>query len=178
MSKQREAGVNVGVDVGKQSLDVVIHERGLHFTVANDAAGIRSLLGRLRRYRLARIVVEATGRLEYALVLAAAERGWPIIVSQPLIVRRYAAAKGVLAKTDKIDATILADYAAVMRPPVRPLAIGKIREIKDLTAQTTARRDEHDGEESPRHHAQGTTGRHPPPRQSSEGLYREARPRH
>ncbi|MCC6710130.1 MAG: IS110 family transposase [Gammaproteobacteria bacterium] len=135
MSKQREVGVNVGIDVGKQSLDVVIHERGLHFTVDNDAAGIRSLLGRLSRYRLARIVVEATGRREYALVVAAAERGWPVIVSQPLIVRRYAAAKGVLAKTDKIDATILADFAAVMRPPVRPLAIGQIREIKDLTAR-------------------------------------------
>ena len=135
MSMPREVGVNVGVDVGKQNLDVVIHERGLHFTVTNDASGIRSLLSRLRRYRLARIVVEATGRREYAFVLAVAERGWPIIVSQPLIVRRYAAAKGVLAKTDKIDATLLADYAAVMRPQVRPLAIGKIREIKDLIAR-------------------------------------------
>lgn len=49
MSKQREAGVNVGVDVSKQNLDVFIHERGLHFTVTNDDAGIRSLLGRLSR---------------------------------------------------------------------------------------------------------------------------------
>lgn len=135
MSKQREEGVNVGVDVGKQQLDVFIHERGLHLTATNDAGGIRTLLSRLGRYRLARIVVEATGRREYAFVLAAAERGWPVIISQPLTVRRYAAAKGVLAKTDKIDATVLADYAAVMRPEVRPLAIGKVREIKDLIAR-------------------------------------------
>jgi transposase len=135
MSKQREAGVNVGVDVGKQQLDVFIHERALHFTVANDPAGIRSLLSRLSRYRLARIVVEATGRRELGFVLAAAERGWPVIVSQPLTVRRYAAAKGILAKTDKIDAALIADYAAVMRPEIRPLAVGKMREIKDLIAR-------------------------------------------
>lgn len=135
MSKQREVGVNVGVDVGKQQLDVFIHERGLHLTATNDPGGIRTLVSRLSRYRLVRIVVEATGRREYAFVLAAAERGWPVIISQPLTVRRYAAAKGVLAKTDKIDATVLADYAAVMRPEVRPLAIGKVREIKDLVAR-------------------------------------------
>lgn len=135
MSKQREAGVNVGVDVGKQQLDVFIHERALHFTVTNDPAGIRSLLSRLSRYRLARLVVEATGRRELGLVLAAAERGWPVIVSQPLIVRRYAAAKGILAKTDKIVAALIADYAATMRPEVRPLAVGKMREIKDLIAR-------------------------------------------
>ena len=62
MSKQREAGANVGVDVGKQQLDAFIEERGVHLTVSNDAAGIRALLGRLSRYRLARLVVEATGR--------------------------------------------------------------------------------------------------------------------
>ncbi len=135
MSKQRETSVNVGVDVGKQQLDAFIHERGIHLTVSNDAAGIRALLGRLSRYRLARLVVEATGRREYALAVAAAERGWPVIISQPLTVRRYAAAKGILAKTDKIDAAVLADYAAVMRPDVRPLAVGKIREIKDLIAR-------------------------------------------
>ena len=135
MSKQREAGVNVGVDVGKQQLDVFIHERALHFTVANDPAGMRYVLRRLSRYRLARIVVEATGRRERGFVLAAAERGWPVIVSQPLTVRRYAAAKGILAKTDKIDATVIADYAAVMRPEVRPLAVGEMRGIKDLIAR-------------------------------------------
>jgi hypothetical protein len=60
MSRQREAGVNVGVHVGKQQLGVFIHERALHFTVTNDPAGIRSLLSRLSRYRLATIVVETS----------------------------------------------------------------------------------------------------------------------
>jgi transposase len=129
MPKKREAAVNVGIDVGKLQLDVAIHERNLHFSVTNDPPGIRKILNRLARYSLARIVVEATGRREYELVLAAAERELPIIICQPIKVRRYAAAKGILAKTDKIDAKVLADYAAVMQPEVRPLAIGSIRKM-------------------------------------------------
>lgn len=135
MPKKNENQVNVGIDVGKGQLDVCIHERGLHFSATNDMEGIRYIIGRLRRYRLARIVVEATGRREYALVLAAAEAGLPIIICQPLSVRRYAGAAGVLAKTDKIDALLLADFAAVMQPEVRPLALGNIRKIRDLVAR-------------------------------------------
>jgi transposase len=135
MPKKRELSVNVGIDVGKHQLDVFIHERAIHFTVTNDPQGIRQLLGRLARYTLSRVVVEATGRREYQLVLAAAERGFPVIICQPIKVRRYAGAKGVLAKTDKIDAGILADYAAVMKPEVRPIALGNIRKIKDLSAR-------------------------------------------
>ena len=132
---KREALVNVGIDVGKDQLDVCIHERGLHFVTVNDAAGVRQLLHRLVRYRIARIVVEATGRREYDFVVAAAEKELPVIICQPLLVRRYAAASGILAKTDKIDAAILASYAAVMKPQVRPLAVGNIRKIKDLIAR-------------------------------------------
>ncbi|MFT5417078.1 MAG: transposase, partial [Gammaproteobacteria bacterium] len=122
-------------DVGKHQLDVFIHERNIHFTVDNDDNGIQQLLNRLARYSLERVVVEATGRREYNLVLAAAERGFPIIICQPIKVRKYAGAKGVLAKTDKVDSKVLADYAAVMKPDVRLLAIGNIRKIRDLTAR-------------------------------------------
>ena len=135
MPEIREASVNVGIDVGKDQLDVVIHEPQLHFIVTNDGPGIRRLLSRINRYHPARIVVEATGRREYDFVVAAAEQGLPVIICQPLLVRRYAAASGILAKTDKIDAGILASYAAVMQPEVRPLAIGNIRKIKDLIAR-------------------------------------------
>ena len=135
MPENRETSVNVGIDVGKDQLDVVIHEPQLHFTVTNDGPGIRRLLNRITRYHPGRIVIEATGRREYDFVVAAAERGLPVIICQPLLVRRYAAASGILAKTDKIDARILASYAAVMQPEVRPLAIGNIRKIKDLIAR-------------------------------------------
>jgi len=135
MPDKRETVVNVGIDVGKTELDVVIHERGLHFSTANDAAGVRYIIGRLSRYAVERIVVEATGRREYNFVLAAAEKGLPVVISQPIRVRRYAGAAGILAKTDKIDARVLAEYAAVMRPEARPLALGNIRRIKDMTAR-------------------------------------------
>ena len=135
MPKKRETGVNIGIDVGKAQLDVAIHERKRYFTTTNDTQGIRYLLGRLARYKIDRIVVEATGRREYELVVAAAKKRLPVIICQPIKVRRYAGAKGVLAKTDKIDAQILASYAAVMKPEVRPLAIGNIRKIKDLTCR-------------------------------------------
>ena len=92
MPKNREEAVHVGIDAGKHQLDVAIHERALHFTVPNDAKGIRTVLGRPARYKLARIVVEATGRREYNLVLAAAERGYPVVICQPVKVRRYAGA--------------------------------------------------------------------------------------
>lgn len=135
MTKPRESFVNVGIDVGKHQLDVCIHERNVMFTVTNDQRGIRSLMGRLARYRLDRVVVEATGRRETPLVIAAAERGFPIIICQPIKVRRYAQAKGILAKTDQIDARILADYAAVMTPDVRPVPVGNIRKLKDLSVR-------------------------------------------
>ena len=135
MPENKEASTNVGIDVGKDQLDVVIHELQLHFIVTNDAPGIRRLLNRIARYNPTRVVVEATGRREYDFVVAAAERGLPVIICQPLLVRRYASASGILAKTDKIDAGILASYAAIMQPEVRPLAIGNIRKIKDLIAR-------------------------------------------
>ena len=77
MPKKREAIVNVGIDVGKLQLDVALHERNLHFTASNNPQEIRKLLNRLAHHPIARIVVEATGRREYDLVLAAAERGFP-----------------------------------------------------------------------------------------------------
>ncbi len=135
MPVQRERTVNVGVDVGKHQLDAFIHERDIAISVSNTPDGVRQLLARLRRYRVERLVVEATGRREYDLVLAAAELGLPVIVAQPLTVRRFAGARGVLAKTDGIDAKILADFAATMRPEPRPIAIGRLRQIKDLAVR-------------------------------------------
>lgn len=132
MAMKVTEGVNIGIDVGKAQLDVYIHERGLHFSLPNTPENIRKLFTRLSRYHLARIVVEATGRREYELVAQAADRDLPIIIVNPLNVRRFAAAAGTLAKTDKVDATIIARYAATMKPPVRPLASKNIRKIKDL----------------------------------------------
>jgi transposase len=123
------------IDVGKAQLDVYIHERDIHLTVENSAEGIRALLARLNRYRLTRVVLEATGRYERLLADMALAKDMPIIITNPLQVRRYAGAVGQLAKTDKIDARIIAEYAAVIQPEVRPQSNQNIRAIKDLLAR-------------------------------------------
>lgn len=129
------AVVNVGIDVGKSFLDVYLRERGRHLQAPNTPQGIRQLIGRLGRYRLARIVVESTGRYEYPLVEAAYERGLPVVVVNPIHVRRYAGAIGLLAKTDQIDAQLIAEYAAKVQPAVRPAPSRNVRQIKDLLAR-------------------------------------------
>lgn len=98
-SKER----NVGIDVGKQFLDVCLLEVELAWRVENTAAGIKSLLTKLGRYALTRIVVEATGGYERSLVEGCAAKELPVIVVQPIHVREFAKAQGILAKTDQID---------------------------------------------------------------------------
>jgi len=130
--KRSTSLVNVGIDVGRDRLDVFIHERQLALTFSNDDAGICALLRRLAYYRLARIVLEATGRREQALVSAALERQMPIVVVNPIKVRRFAGALGMMAKTDAIDARVIAHFAATVEPCVRAAPDPKARELKDL----------------------------------------------
>jgi len=130
--KNKALQVNIGIDVGKAQLDITIYEREVYFTVENSPQGIRQALGRLGRYRLARIVIEATGRYEHAFVEAALDKGLPVIISNPLLIRRYAGAVGQLAKTDKIDSRLIAEYAAVIGPPVRKHKSKITIKIKDL----------------------------------------------
>lgn len=125
-------GVNVGIDVGKDQLDISIYERNISFSVNNNAAGIRQALGRLGRYALERVVLEATGRYERALVEGALSKGMPIVIANPIHVRRFAGAIGQLAKTDAIDARLIAQYAAVVKPEVRPHQSKQVLQIKDL----------------------------------------------
>jgi transposase len=124
--------VNVGIDVGKAQLDICIHERNICFSVNNDPAGIKYALGRLGRYKLTRVVLEATGRYERAFVEGALKKGLPVVIANPLMVRRYAGAIGQLAKTDAIDAQLIAQYAAVVQPEVRPHHSQQVLKIKDL----------------------------------------------
>ena len=127
--------INVGIDVDKAQLDVYIHERDIHLTVENSVEGVRTLLARLNRYHLTRVVLEATGRYEHLLADMALAKDMPIIIANPLQVRRYAGAVGQLAKTDKIDARIIAEYAAVIQPEVHPHSNQNISAIKDLLAR-------------------------------------------
>lgn len=124
--------VNVGVDVGKSQLDIYIYERQLGFTVENNPTGIKQALGRLGRYRIERIVLEATGRYERAFVEGALHKSLPLIIANPIHIRRFAGAIGRLAKTDAIDAQVIAQYAATVKPQVRPHHSKEVLKIKDL----------------------------------------------
>jgi len=117
--KKSTREVNVGVDIGKSQLDLYLHEEKIHFSVENNPKGIRRAISRLKPYPIGRIVVEATGRYEHDFVEAALDKGLPVIIANPLQVRRYAGAVGLLAKTDKIDCRLIAEYAAVIKPEVR-----------------------------------------------------------
>jgi transposase len=133
--KKSKTIINVGVDVGKQFLDVWIYEKSLHVQEENTPAGIKRILQRLAHYQVERLVMEATGRYEFNLAQAAYSKGIPVCIVKPLLVRRYAGAINQLAKTDKIDAAVIAEFAAVVQPEVTPQKSKNLIAIKDLVTR-------------------------------------------
>ena len=111
----------VGIDVSKAGLDVAVRPMGSREFVANDAAGIEILVERLRELQPALIVLEATGGVERAVTRALASAEFPVVVINPRQVRDFAKATGQLAKTDTIDAAVLAHFGEAVRPALRPL---------------------------------------------------------
>jgi len=126
---------HIGIDVGKTFLDIYILEIDRHWQIHNTADDIKQLVKSLKRFRLARIIVEATGGYERKVVEALAEAGLPIVVIQPMNIRQFAKAQGVLAKTDKIDARVIAQFGAIMKPEIREISSKKVRHIRDLLAR-------------------------------------------
>ena len=111
----------VGIDVAKAELVITIRPSGEHWTIANDVAGIHTLGQRVRGHAPTLIVLEATGGYERAAVAARAAAQLPVVVATPRQVRDFARATGQLAKTDRIDADILALFAERVRPAPRAL---------------------------------------------------------
>ena len=111
----------VGIDVSKAGLDVAVRPVGNRDFVTNDAAGIEILVERLRKLQPALIVLEATGGVERAVTRALASAEFPVVVINPRQVRDFAKATGQLAKTDTIDAAVLARFGEAVRPALRPL---------------------------------------------------------
>jgi transposase len=129
--------VNVGIDVSKEHLDVAVRPSGQRFRFANNDPGITELLKRLRKLRPERIVLEPTGGYEGALVHAAAAAELPVVVINARHIRQFAHSTGKLAKTDSIDAEVLAHYAEALKPEIRPL---KDENLRELEAHVTRRR--------------------------------------
>jgi transposase len=125
----------IGVDVSKARLDVAMRPSGESDSVSNDEAGIKALVKRLGPLQPALIVLEATGGIERQLIRALASAELPVVVVNPRQVRDFAKATGQLAKTDTIDAVVLARFAEAVRPAVRPLPDEVTLELRALIAR-------------------------------------------
>ena len=119
--------VFVGIDVAKATLAVALRPSGEVFEVANSPAGHRALAQRLRKLTVERVLLEATGGYERA-VMAALQAEWPVVRVAPHRARSFATAMGRIAKTDPIDAAMLAHMAQVVdTPPAQPESPQQLR---------------------------------------------------
>jgi transposase len=123
---------SVGIDVSKDSLDLFIDSSVEEYRVANQAGDIAALVERLKSVTPDYIVVEASGGFEAALVTALATAGLPVCRVSPQRVRSFARAVGELAKTDRLDARVLARYGRDCRPPLSRLSDAETAELEAL----------------------------------------------
>jgi transposase len=127
--------INVGVDTGKDQLDIYVRPLDVYFIVSNDDKGISEAVKKLIKYSPTRVVIEATGRLEHAFVLACSKAKLPIVVANPAQVKSFAKAIGQLAKTDKQDARLIAHYGDVIKPSLSPLKPELMQRMSDLLSR-------------------------------------------
>jgi transposase len=132
-----EEKVFVGVDVSKDSLDVAIGPQKDIITFANDQKGVDGLVKKISRLDAQLTVFESTGGYELLAVSSIAQAGLPVVIVNPRQVRNFAKATGILAKTDAIDARVIAHFAQAVKPEIRQL---KDRQTSELTALVTRRR--------------------------------------
>ena len=139
----------VGIDVSKSTLDVSIEPAIQTLHVAYDDAGVKQISVRLKEINPTLIVMEATGGLEIRIATELASKGLPVAVINPRQARDFAKATGQLAKTDLVDAAVLAAFAQAIRPQARPLKdadtralddmVGRRRQLIDMRVQETLR---------------------------------------
>lgn len=125
----------VGIDVSKERLDVHIHPHGESFAVGRNAEGLEALIARIAPLHTAAVAVEATGGFETIVAAALGGAGLPVIVVNPAQVRAFAQALGKRAKTDPIDAAVIARFVASTKPEIRPLPDADTRLLADLVTR-------------------------------------------
>jgi transposase len=130
-----EARRSVGIDVSQATLDVAVYPTGEHWQTGNDDASISQLVERLTALSPDRIVLEATAGYEVPALAALGSAHLPVVAVNPRQVREFARSTGRLAKTDALDAQVLAHFAAVVRPPLRELPDAATRELSALLAR-------------------------------------------
>ncbi len=127
--------ITVGVDTGKQQLDIYIHPLDVYFTASNDEKGIADAVNEIRKHKPTRIVIEATGRLEHAFIMTCAKAKLPFVIANPAQVKKFAGAVGQVAKTDKLDVRLIAHYGAVIKPELSTLRPDDMRRMSDLLSR-------------------------------------------
>ena len=125
----------VGIDVSKDRLDVHVWPSGEAFAVARDGPGLDGLAERLRALAPQLVVLEATGGFEAVVAAAVAGAGLPLAVVNPAQVRTFGRAAGRLAKTDRLDAALIARFAKAVRPEPRPVASEQAQALSELVAR-------------------------------------------
>ena len=135
MIEHVQTSTSVGIDVSQATLDVASYPSGDQWSVGNDPPGISQLVERVQQLNPERIVLEATGGYELAALATLASAGLPVVAVNPRQVRDFARSTGRLAKTDVLDAQVLAQFGAVIRPSLRPLPDAATRELSALVAR-------------------------------------------
>jgi transposase len=125
----------VGIDVSKDRLDVHVHPGGEAFAVTRNGEGLDALIARLVPLKARAVAVEATGGFETVVAASLAGSGLPVIVVNPAQVRAFARALGQRAKTDPIDAAVIARFVAATHPAIRPLPDAETRVLADLVTR-------------------------------------------
>lgn len=122
----------VGIDISKQTLEIAVRPTHQQWTLRHDASEFPALATRLQALAPERIVLEATGGLEILLATHLAASGLPVVIVNPRQAREFAKASGRLAKTDRVDARLLAHFGEALKPPLRPLPDEQARQFEAL----------------------------------------------
>ncbi len=143
----------LGIDVARDHLDVAVHPTGTAWRVANTPPGHAALRQRVQGQPVRRLVLEASGSYEQAVADVLAAAGLPVVVVNPRQVRDFARARGILAKTDTLDAQVLAHFAATVQPRVRPRPDAATQHLHDLVTRRRQLRDMRGAEQQRRRQA-------------------------
>ena len=135
MNTKTNQNINVGVDTGKFQLDIYIRPIDIYFTVSNDEKGIKEAVKIIKKHNPERVVIEATGRLEMPFILACANAKLPFTIANPVHVKRFAGALGQRAKTDKLDAQLIAHYSEAIKPKLSQLKPETMQAMSDLVSR-------------------------------------------
>lgn len=135
MKTKTNQNINVGVDTGKYQLDIYIRPLDIYFTVSNDEKGIKEAVNLIKKHQPERIVIEATGRLEMPFIMACANANLPFVIANPVHIKRFAGAIGQRAKTDKLDAQLIAHFSEAIKPRLSTLKPSIMQAMSDLVGR-------------------------------------------